>query len=65
MKDLFKTLAILGIVIIAYSCSTSKPEISEIAITKDDLLDKIKGGWAGQVIGCTTVVRLSFNGTVQ
>jgi hypothetical protein len=25
----------------------------KIKITKDELLNKIKGGWAGQVIGCT------------
>jgi hypothetical protein len=25
----------------------------EVTISKDDLLDKIKGGWAGQTIGCT------------
>ena len=26
---------------------------SKITLTKEELLDKIKGGWAGQVIGCT------------
>lgn len=31
---------------------TDKPE-AKITITKSQLKDKIKGGWAGQVIGCT------------
>ena len=26
---------------------------SKITLTKEELLDKLKGGWAGQVIGCT------------
>ena len=32
--------------------STAKPEI-KTTLTKAELQDKIKGGWAGQVIGCT------------
>ena len=33
--------------------ATPLPYGTEIAISKDTLRDKIKGGWAGQTIGCT------------
>ncbi len=26
---------------------------AELSLTQDELMDKIRGGWAGQVIGCT------------
>ena len=36
------------------SCNTNNNiKVEQISITKADLKDKIKGGWAGQVIGCT------------
>ncbi len=37
-------------------CDSKKNDnlkLNESAISKADLFDKIKGGWAGQVIGCT------------
>jgi hypothetical protein len=42
----------------------------KITISKETLMDKIKGGWAGQVIGCTTynkkqTIPAKFAGTVQ
>jgi hypothetical protein len=38
----------------------------EIAISKDTLMNKIKGGWAGQVIGCTYggPTEFQWNGTM-
>ncbi len=33
--------------------SLNKISIDKVSINKNELLDKIKGGWAGQVIGCT------------
>lgn len=38
----------------------------EIVINKNDLIDKIKGGWAGQVIGCTYggPTEFQWNGTM-
>lgn len=48
----------------------SKEEVAQIPTTitlpKDKLLDKIKGGWAGQVIGCTYggPTEFRYNGTM-
>lgn len=60
---------------ISYSCNEKKTatkdlvhpvSAEEISITKEVLLDKIKGGWAGQVIGCTYggPTEFRFNGTM-
>ncbi len=46
-------------IIVCSACSSEKPDVpvfknnEEIVITKSVLKDKIMGGWAGQVIGCT------------
>lgn len=66
---LIATFLIIDLVI---SCSATKqnetsvsiPE--EITITKSVLADKIKGGWAGQTIGCTYggPVEFIYNGTL-
>ena len=37
----------------AFSCSGPETSPSEITLSKTELMDKIKGGWAGQTIGCT------------
>lgn len=39
---------------------------AELTLSKDVLLDKIKGGWAGQVIGCTYggPTEFQYNGTM-
>ena len=56
----FGSKKIWGMVICALLCSTipamakkNDKGSSRIKISKEILLDKIKGGWAGQVIGCT------------
>jgi hypothetical protein len=38
----------------------------EYTLSKADLMDKIKGGWAGQVIGCTYggPTEFQYNGTM-
>jgi len=49
------------------SCQQQTKEIpSELTITKKELLNKIKGGWAGQTIGCTYggPTEFRFNGTM-
>lgn len=63
LKALSKTTAVAGILLssLLISCSSptstkhDQPLVSgqEIAISKDILQDKIRGAWAGQVIGCT------------
>ncbi len=66
MKNIFHFLGILGVIIIVASCQTGKPPISTVTITKAELSDKIKGGWAGQVIGCTYggPTEFQWNGTM-
>jgi len=50
--------------IILSSCQNEHP--SEFLLSKTDLKDKIRGGWAGQVIGCTYggPTEFDFNGTM-
>lgn len=73
MKKLF--IPLLIIFLTAYGCNQKKtgkinaPEFTdgqEITVTKTDLMNKIKGGWAGQVIGCTYggPTEFRFNGTM-
>lgn len=45
MRRIFIALAIIGL----WGCSNAP---STVEMSKDVLLDKIKGGWAGQTIGC-------------
>ena len=45
------------LVTLAIGCTSPQQQHSslpeEMTMSKDILLDKIKGGWAGQTIGCT------------
>lgn len=48
------------------SCNISDVSAKEYKISKGELLNKIKGGWAGQVIGCTYggPTEFKWNGTM-
>ena len=35
------------------SCGTSQKENLNLTLSKDTLFDKVKGAWAGQILGCT------------
>ncbi len=66
MKKLIFSLSVL---LLAASCApkgatTQMP--AEVTLTKEVLLDKIKGGWAGQTIGCTygSVTEFRYNGGI-
>jgi len=50
----FTPIIVLALFFIAISCSKklSQPEL-KTSFSDSELQDKIKGGWAGQVIGCT------------
>ena len=50
MKKRILTLTLLGLLISLPSALQAKDTIT---MSKDQLLDKIKGGWAAQTIGCT------------
>lgn len=45
--------AIVSLSAVTSSCTKAETVPDEFTITKENLLDKIKGGWAGQVLGCT------------
>ena len=57
--SLMKVLALVGVFLSVASCSSGSGSGSKtiypetFTLTKDVLKDKIMGGWAGQVIGCT------------
>jgi len=54
MKNLILFLAILSLVGCTQKTSDSSKTLNlKTTLTKAELQDKIKGGWAGQVIGCT------------
>lgn len=46
-------LFIIGAGLMVCSCGNKEVLPSEITLSRDTLMDKIKGGWAGQAIGCT------------
>jgi len=49
MRTLIKIFVVFFILSITITSTLAK----SIQLSKDELYDKIKGGWAGQVIGCT------------
>ena len=66
MKNIFRSAMVWLTLMVALSCNTNISEKEEATISKSDLLDKIKGGWAGQVIGCTYggPTEFGWNGTM-
>ena len=70
MKTQFFFIYILTTIVLFASCSPTTdrskglPETTQL--TKEQLLDKIKGGWAGQTIGCTYggPTEFRYNGTM-
>ena len=72
MKNLFFTFTIITL-LLSTACTPQKESTTkqaaipdEVTLSKDVLLDKIKGGWAGQTIGCTYggPTEFRFNGTI-
>ena len=71
-QTVFAMIAAASLFIGATSCSqqplakdqTTVP--AEFTIRKEKLMDKIKGGWAGQTIGCTYggPTEFKYNGTI-
>ena len=61
------SILIIGTIFLSQSCTSKGKTVSEeIILTKSQLLDKIKGGWAGQTIGCTYggPTEFRYNGTM-
>ena len=52
-----KIIILVAFVALAWGCAhnskTTEAVPNEVTMTKERLMDKIKGGWAGQTIGCT------------
>ncbi|MCK3684511.1 ADP-ribosylglycohydrolase family protein [Maribellus sp. YY47] len=50
-----KNLTFLVLILVLASCTSQNSSKTQLktTLTKAELQDKIKGGWAGQVIGCT------------
>ncbi|MGI6073246.1 MAG: ADP-ribosylglycohydrolase family protein [Fermentimonas sp.] len=66
MDYFYKLMLALCVLVVSISCNSTTPKVDEVTITKSELLDKIKGGWAGQVIGCTYggPTEFRWNGTM-
>jgi hypothetical protein len=67
MKTRF-LLWLSALTLLAFSPSAPKPNVpTKVTMTKAVLQDKIKGGWAGQLIGCTFggPTEFKFNGTMM
>ena len=49
-----KTLIAIGLSSLYFAITSIAGELpKKIELTKDQLYDKIRGGWAGKFIGCT------------
>ncbi|MGZ5496118.1 MAG: hypothetical protein ACXWFO_05125, partial [Candidatus Aminicenantales bacterium] len=54
-----RRVAVLGLAVLVLGAACGRPPKAGVAagprteLSRSVLLDKIKGGWAGQVIGCT------------
>lgn len=72
MKTKLKECILISFVVTMISCNDQSSKVvryansSPITINKVELQDKIKGGWAGQVIGCTYggPTEFQWNGTL-
>lgn len=71
MKKIAFLIILQAVTLLSIGCTLSVAEKqksipSEVVLTKEKLMDKIKGGWAGQTIGCTYggPTEFQFNGTM-
>ncbi len=67
MKNLsFQRMGCLFLIIAGIFSSSCRTESPDLTITRNELENKIKGGWAGQVIGCTFggPTEFQWNGTM-
>lgn len=65
MLKLKNMAATVAAALLLTACGTGNPLPDEVQMTDAELLDKIKGGWAGQAIGVTygSETEFLFNGT--
>ena len=66
MKKQINLVFLFCMLIAMISCKQEVQKAKEVIIPKAVLMDKIKGGWAGQVIGCTYggPTEFQWNGTM-
>jgi len=53
MKKTFLLLCTAATIVSCNARPAPRELPEQVTLTKERLLDKIKGGWAGQTIGCT------------
>ena len=53
MKNNFLVVMFSLLVVVLSACSSGAGKGETVSMTKAELLDKVKGGWAGQAIGVT------------
>ena len=69
-RNIFLSICGLAVIALFASCTpsggSSKSLPESVELTKEKLSDKIKGGWAGQTIGCTFggPTEFKYNGTM-
>jgi hypothetical protein len=65
MRKMLLNSLMLAAVFALFSCTASELP-SKVSISKDELMDKVKGAWAGQTIGCTYggPTEFRYNGTM-
>ncbi len=61
------SLQLIALLLFFTACETASEQEATFSISESELLDKIKGGWAGQVIGCTYggPTEFRYNGTLM
>ena len=66
MKKTFLLLCTAATIVSCNARPAPRELPEQVTLTKERLLDKIKGGWAGQTIGCTYggPTEFKFNGTM-
>jgi len=66
MKKITFTFFAFCLILISCNQQSTKVIPQQVTLTKAQLMDKIKGGWAGQTIGCTygAPTEFKFNGTM-
>jgi hypothetical protein len=66
MKKIILSLTLAAVILSTENCSNNTSIPETYVITKSQLLDKIKGAWAGQTIGCTYggPTEFRYNGTM-
>ena len=69
MRKMIISISVLASLLLTVACNSTDSQVAppdKVDVPKEVLYDKIRGGWAGKVIGCTYggPVEFLFNGTM-